>query len=151
MNLVNMNFQLACLKTSGLPNKFEFQKWLNYTFRYFKRKSEVTIRIVDEVEIHELNLYYRNENTATDILAFSFANAKDTNSIFLGDLVLCRQIIESVAKDKHLPLKTHWAHVVIHGSLHLLGYTHNDTQKREEMELIEKNIMLKIQEMTHSL
>ena len=127
---VTLDLQLASASTDGLPTEAQLQGWLDGTILGFQQEAEVTVRIVDEAESNELNLTYRGKDKPTNVLSFPF-----------GDLVICRQVVEREAKEQGKPLMAHWAHMVVHGSLHLLGYDHIEDEEAEEMEALERDIM----------
>ena len=108
----------------------------------FQKESEVTIRVVDTAESHSLNLTYRGKDKPTNVLSFPFEVPPGMEMSLLGDLVICRQVVEKEAQEQGKPLEAHWAHMVVHGSLHLLGYDHIEDDEAEEMEAIETEIML---------
>ena len=127
MSQVILDLQLACEDNSGMPDEAQFQKWLDAVIPQFQEESEVTIRLVDEAESHELNLTYRGKDKPTNVLSFPFEAPPGIEIPLLGDLVICRQVVEQEAKEQGKPLEAHWAHMVIHGSLHLLGYDHESS------------------------
>ena len=102
---------------------------------------EMTVRIVDEAESHELNLNYRGKDRPTNVLSFPFECPDEVELPLLGDLVICRQVVEREAQEQDKPVMAHWAHMVVHGSLHLLGYDHIEDDEAEEMESLEAQIM----------
>ncbi|MGS6552627.1 rRNA maturation RNase YbeY [Escherichia coli] len=108
----------------------------------FQEESEVTIRVVDTAESHSLNLTYRGKDKPTNVLSFPFEVPPGMEMSLLGDLVICRQVVEKEAQEQGKPLEAHWAHMVVHGSLHLLGYDHIEDDEAEEMEALETEIML---------
>ena len=101
----------------------------------------MTVRIVDEAESNELNLTYRGKDKPTNVLSFPFEAPPGLELPLLGDLVICRQVVEREAQEQGKPLMAHWAHMVVHGSLHLLGYDHIEDEEAEEMEALERDIM----------
>lgn len=139
---VILDLQLACTDSRDLPSASQFQTWLNAVIPQFKALSEVTIRLVDEEESHKLNLTWRGKDNATNVLSFPFEAPPGIDLPLLGDLVICRQVVEQEAREQGKPVQAHWAHMVIHGSLHLLGYDHIDDPQAEEMEAMETRIML---------
>ena len=142
MSAVILDLQVACEETSGLPEEALFQRWLDGTVPAFQAESEVTLSLVDEAESHELNLTYRGMDKSTNVLSFPFEVPEGMEMPLLGDLVICRQVVEREAKEQGKPLEAHWAHMVVHGSLHLLGYDHIEDDEAEEMEGLETEIML---------
>lgn len=142
MSQVILDLQLACEDTTGLPDESQFQTWLDAVIPQFQEESEVTIRLVDTAESHDLNLTYRGMDKPTNVLSFPFEAPPGMEMPLLGDLIICRQVVEREAKEQDVSLDSHWAHMVVHGSLHLLGYDHIEDEEAEEMEGIETEIML---------
>jgi len=142
MSQVILDLQLACEQASGLPDEADFRRWLEAVLPQFQPESEVTIRVVDEAESHDLNLTYRGKDKPTNVLSFPFEAPPGIELPLLGDLIICRQVVEQEAAEQEKALAAHWAHMVIHGSLHLLGYDHIEDDEAEEMESLETEIML---------
>jgi probable rRNA maturation factor len=138
---VILDLQIACVDSQGLPTEADFQRWLEAVLPQFQEIAEVTIRLVDEVESHELNLTYRGKDKSTNVLSFPFEAPLEIELPLLGDLIICRQVVEQEALKQEKALLAHWAHMVVHGSLHLLGYDHIVDDEAEEMESIETEIM----------
>ncbi|WP_323065012.1 rRNA maturation RNase YbeY [Aeromonas jandaei] len=138
---VTLDLQLASASTVGLPSEAQLQGWLDGTILGFQPEAEVTVRIVDEAESNELNLTYRGKDKPTNVLSFPFEAPPGLELPLLGDLVICRQVVEREAQEQGKPLMAHWAHMVVHGSLHLLGYDHIEDEEAEEMEALERDIM----------
>ncbi|EQB8040841.1 rRNA maturation RNase YbeY [Aeromonas hydrophila] len=138
---VTLDLQLASASTDGLPSEAQLQSWLDGTILGFQQEAEVTVRIVDEAESNELNLTYRGKDKPTNVLSFPFEAPPGLELPLLGDLVICRQVVEREAAEQGKPLMAHWAHMVVHGSLHLLGYDHIEDDEAEEMEALERDIM----------
>lgn len=139
---ITLDLQLACADSSGLPAEAQFQQWLDTAILPFQQEAEVTIRIVDEAESNDLNLTYRGKDKPTNVLSFPFECPPGVENFpLLGDLIICRQVVEQEASEQQKMLESHWAHMVIHGSLHLLGYDHIEDAEAEEMEALEKEFM----------
>ena len=139
---ITLDLQLACADSSGLPAEAQFQQWLDTAILPFQQEAEVTIRIVDEAESNDLNLTYRGKDKPTNVLSFPFECPPGVEDFpLLGDLIICRQVVEQEASEQQKTLESHWAHMVIHGSLHLLGYDHIEDAEAEEMEALEKEFM----------
>ena len=134
---VTLDLQLACADSAGLPTEADFQRWLDAAILPFQQEAEVTVRVVDSAESHELNLTYRGKDKPTNVLSFPFECPPGVELPLLGDLVICRQVVEQEAQEQNKPLLAHWAHMVVHGSLHLLGYDHIEDDEAEEMETLE--------------
>ncbi|MEM6160027.1 rRNA maturation RNase YbeY [Erwinia sp. P6884] len=142
MSTVILDLQIACEQPEGLPAESDFRRWLEAVLPQFQEESEVTVRVVDEAESRELNHTYRGKDKPTNVLSFPFEAPPGIELPLLGDLIICRQVVEQEAEEQEKPLLAHWAHMVVHGSLHLLGYDHIEDDEAEEMEGIETEIML---------
>ncbi|AFP85651.1 metalloprotein, YbeY/UPF0054 family [secondary endosymbiont of Heteropsylla cubana] len=141
MNYIRLNLQMACEEVNGVPKKRDFLRWLYGMLSLFKKQVEITIRVVDEPEIYALNMMYRGKNQTTNVLSFPCNVFEEIKLPLLGDLVICRQIVERQAYQQEKLLESHWAHMVIHGSLHLLGYDHVKIKEAYNMESLEIKIM----------
>lgn len=144
MQSVILDLQLACRDHNGLPSETTFQNWLEAFLPQFQSESEITIRIVDIAESQNLNLTYRGKDKPTNVLSFPFEAPENITLPLLGDLIICRQVVEKEAIEQQKNQDAHWAHMVIHGCLHLLGYDHLTDFEAEEMETIETEIMQKL-------
>lgn len=103
------------------------------------KNAEIGIRIVSREESRELNHQYRGKDKATNILSFNYSD--DDDEIFMGDLVICAAVVAEEAQQQHKPAAAHWAHMVVHGTLHLLGYDHEHDQDAETMEALETKVL----------
>ncbi|CAQ85235.1 MULTISPECIES: rRNA maturation RNase YbeY [Photorhabdus] len=144
MSSVILDLQIACENSQNLPEETLFQRWLDGVLPQFQPESEVTIRIVDETESHDLNLTYRGKDKPTNVLSFPFEAPPEVDLPLLGDLIICRQVVEKEAEEQQKTVEEHWAHMVVHGCLHLLGYDHIADDEAEEMESLETEIMQKL-------
>lgn len=142
MKNVIIDLQIASENTENLPTAEQIQQWANAAIRAENLEPEMTVRIVDEEESHHLNLTYRGKDKPTNVLSFPFECPDEVELALLGDLVICRQVVEREAEEQEKPLMAHWAHMIVHGSLHLLGYDHIEDDEAEEMESLETEIML---------
>lgn len=141
MGKMIIDLQIACEEESGLPTAEQIEQWATAAVQPQSDEVEMTVRIVDEVESHALNLNYRGKDRPTNVLSFPFECPDEVELPLLGDLVICRQVVEREAQEQDKPLMAHWAHMVVHGSLHLLGYDHIEDDEAEEMESLEIQIM----------
>ena len=103
----------------------------------FNSTLELTIRIVDEAESQQLNETWRKQTGPTNVLSFPFANPPGITLPLLGDMVICAPLVLREAEQQHKSIDAHWAHLVIHGTLHLLGYDHLDEDQAQQMEQLE--------------
>lgn len=141
MGSVLVDLQIATENIEGLPTEEQIVQWATGAVQPEGNEVEMTVRIVDEAESHELNLTYRGKDRPTNVLSFPFECPDEMELPLLGDLVICRQVVEREAAEQEKPLMAHWAHMVVHGCLHLLGYDHIEDDEAEEMESLETQIM----------
>ena len=141
MGSVLVDLQIATENIEGLPTEEQIVQWATGAVQPEGNEVEMTVRIVDEAESHELNLTYRGKDRPTNVLSFPFECPDEVELPLLGDLVICRQVVEREAAEQEKPLMAHWAHMVVHGCLHLLGYDHLEDDEAEEMESLETQIM----------
>ena len=141
MGKMIIDLQIACERETGLPTVEQIEQWATAAVQPQSDEVEMTVRIVDEAESHELNLNYRGKDRPTNVLSFPFECPDEVELPLLGDLVICRQVVEREAQEQDKPVMAHWAHMVVHGSLHLLGYDHIEDDEAEEMESLETQIM----------
>ena len=130
----------AC-NAASVPGDEKFLCWFTSALAGLRTRAELAIRIVDEAESAALNAQYRNKNVATNVLSFPSDLPEDCEPPLIGDLAICAAVVEREAKAQHKALEAHWAHMVIHGSLHLLGFDHVDEDEAESMETREIAIL----------
>ncbi len=135
-----LDLQVASV-AAHLPTDAQFSTWLNAAIMPFQTEAEVTIRIVDAPESQQLNLQYRGKDKPTNVLSFPFACPPGIELALLGDLVICAQVVASEAAEQGKALHAHWAHMVVHGCLHLLGFDHINDDDAAEMEAEEIQIL----------
>lgn len=126
------NFQF---RFKEIPTQSQFRKWLKAGL---KQDAEVTLRIVDEAESRRYNRDYRGKNYATNVLTFVY---EETDPLS-GDIVLCAAVIDREARNNHMDLFAHYAHLAVHSALHLQGYTHEDLKNAAIMEQLESRIII---------
>ncbi|GAA5109402.1 rRNA maturation RNase YbeY [Orbus sasakiae] len=144
MNSIILDLQIVSENHENLPTEAQINQWLNVILPPFMPNAELTIRIVDQAESQQLNHTYRQKNKPTNVLSFPFESPVEMETPLLGDLIICKQIIEQEAQEQHKSLTSHWAHMIVHGCLHLLGYDHIDDDEAEEMEGLEIEIMAEL-------
>lgn len=133
---LSLHFQCPSIDVL-LPNKKHFKKWASATLRV---NTEVTIRIVDEAEGRALNLAYRGRNYATNVLTFKLTETPH----LIGDIVICAPVVASEALTQNKALIAHYAHLTVHGVLHLHGYDHENEYQATLMEGLEISILHKL-------
>ena len=138
---LELDLQIA-LEMPGLPDEADFQHWAEAALigAGYQQEAEMTIRVVNEAEITALNETYRHKQGPTNVLSFPFEAPPGVESALLGDIVICAPVVLHEAIRQEKPPKAHWAHLTIHGVLHLLGYDHDEAQA-EIMESLEIRIL----------
>jgi len=138
-----------------LPVGMPLKKWAEAAFnaeanstlflpdeiRNTEHEVEATLRIVDMDESQSLNKIYRNQNKPTNVLSFPFESPPGHYVPILGDLAICADIVRKEAMEQHKPLEAHWAHMVVHGILHLRGFDHIHEDEALVMENIEIQVL----------
>nr|WP_250646443.1 rRNA maturation RNase YbeY [Pseudomonas oligotrophica] len=138
-----MDLQLA--SEAAVPAEADLRRWCELGLRQRSADSELTIRVVDEAEGRELNRTWRHKDYATNVLSFPAEVPEGILDIpLLGDLVICAPVVAREAAEQGKPLEAHWAHLVIHGCLHLLGYDHIEDEEAEEMEALERELLAEL-------
>ena len=125
---------------ASIPTVEQFELWVDASLRESYRQLEQTICIVDEASSRELNLRYRGNDSATNVLAF-VADSDLLEYDCLGDLVVCAPIVQAQAREQGKEVDAHWAHLVIHGMLHLQGFDHQCDAQTADMEALEVEIL----------
>jgi probable rRNA maturation factor len=128
----------------NIPKKSDFKKWVKIALPQDLQTVEITIRIVNPEESKALNSYYRGKNKPTNVLSFPFALPEEIDVTLLGDLVICASIVEEEAEQEKILPTMHWAHLVIHGILHLQGYDHHNIKAAKIMEALEKDLLQQV-------
>lgn len=129
-----------------LPDHAMVENWVSRLLQelHYEQPVQLSIRVVGEQEITQLNEKYRKKNQATNVLSFPYEPLPGVNVPLLGDVVVCARIVGQQAKQQGKSPDQHWAHMIIHGVLHLLGYDHIKAADADEMEAIEINILSKL-------
>lgn len=121
----------------NLPLRPTFRRWIRAAIL---KPVAITIRIVDTEEGRELNASYRGRDYATNVLTFVY----DEFDPVMGDIVLCAPVVEREAQEQSKPLEAHYAHMTVHGALHLQGYDHENESEATVMEALETQIMARL-------
>lgn len=142
---IQLDFQNASsTETSALPDERDLLSWLNAVFAsqpaIFTEPS-ICVRVVDEAESEELNSTYRGKHSPTNVLSFPAELPPGVDIELLGDLVICAQVVAREAEEQAKAPAAHWAHMIVHGCLHLLGYDHIEDDEADAMEALETEIL----------
>lgn len=127
----------AVIESPEQPKPQQIQTWVDAALEGLHQDKEIVVRIVDETESTWLNEQYRHKHGPTNILSFPFEmpeGVQDMDLNLLGDLVICAPVVAKEAVEQHKTLEQHWAHMIVHGVLHLLGHDHIDDEEAERME-----------------
>lgn len=147
MELV-VDLQIATQNDQTLPALTDIEKWvlsaINAGSSITRSEAELTVRFVDSDESQQLNSDYRQKDHPTNVLSFPFQNPPGITLPLLGDLVICKEVVENEAIEQNKQLNAHWAHMIIHGTLHLLGYDHIIEEEALEMENIETKLLVEL-------
>ena len=138
-----VDVQIAC-DSDGLPGKEQLRAWARAAVGTLRDDAELTIRIVDEAEIEHLNSTYRRKPGSTNVLSFPFDAPADVEIPLLGDVVICAPVVRREACEQSKSVNAHWAHMVVHGTLHLLGFDHEKKRQAQEMEAMETRILAEL-------
>ncbi|RPJ67161.1 rRNA maturation RNase YbeY [Alteromonas sediminis] len=143
--IVDIQQALSNSDASVLPSPEQLQHWVACVLnKHDTRQHEITIRFVEAAESQELNSTYRGKNKPTNVLSFPFEHVPDVPIPLLGDLVICVPVIIREASEQNKTLQAHFAHMIIHGTLHLLGYDHIQDEEAEEMESLEIQLLAEL-------
>ena len=123
-----------------VPPEQQFKQWIEAALQQPYDRLEQTLRIVGEIESRELNNRYRDKDNATNVLAFPGDNEL-LDYDCLGDLVICAPVVATEAAAQGKPVEAHWAHMVVHGMLHLQGFDHQNDDDTRQMEALEIKIL----------
>lgn len=126
------------------PSFEQFATWLQPLADHLSIDKELCIKIVHREESQFLNNYYRDKNKPTNVLSFPSDLPEYIDSPHLGDLAICADVVEQEAQDQGKASEHHWAHMTIHGCLHLLGYDHIEADEAEVMEALEVELLAQL-------
>ena len=144
---MTVDIQYAC-EDAGVPAEDEIRDWVEFAAERSERLPEqpveFAVRVVGEAEIQTLNQLYRNKDSATNVLSFpagAIAGLPPDAARQMGDIVVCASVVRDEAVRQGKAVADHWAHMLVHGTLHLLGYDHTRDSEAELMESLEIAIL----------
>jgi probable rRNA maturation factor len=137
---VELDLQQAS-EEPGLPDAEQLRAWAAAAAGSRGEEAQLSLRIVDEEEMRALNLRYRRKDAPTNVLAFPYEDPAGVGPPLLGDIVICAPVVRRQAAQQGKAFHDHFAHMVVHGCLHLLGRDHADAQQAREMEDLEIRIL----------
>lgn len=142
MSKVTVDLQMA-FDGAGVPEGALFEAWAEKAWQG-ENPTEVTLRIVGNDESRELNHQYRGKDKPTNVLSFPFEAPAGITVPLAGDLVICAPVVEQEAREQNKDAVAHWAHMVVHGMLHLQGYDHIEDNEAEVMEALEIRLLAQL-------
>jgi len=140
---MNLQVDIQCASAEPVPEEDDIRNWIEATLANRERDAdtEISVRLVDESEMSALNQNYRDKPGATNVLSFPSDLPPELELPLLGDIVICAPVVYSEAAQQGKQPTAHWAHMTVHGTLHLLGYDHTEEDEALEMEALEIAIM----------
>lgn len=142
---VELDVQYAATDNdSEPPSPALIESWVEAALSGQRDEAELAVRIVTVEEIQQLNRTYRKQDKPTNVLSFPFDQSHGVELPLLGDVVICAAVVAQEAQQQHKPLWNHWAHMVVHGVLHLIGYDHIDEVEAERMEALEVEVLQRV-------
>lgn len=140
--MINIHLQNVAREKHIPPDKM-LRRWTLAALEQYLHSGEVTLRIVNANEIQLLNRQYRHQDKPTNVLAFPFVPFDNIGigKVIIGDVVICATIVNAEAKQQNKSQDQHWAHIIIHGMLHLLGYKHDKEDDAKQMESLEIKLL----------
>lgn len=138
---MQLDLQIAVASSETIPTSQHFTDWaqLLESELLADRQHEVgcCIRVIDATEMQQYNREYRDKDQPTNVLSFPLPAQVEEDLEWLGDILICAEVVEQEAVDQGKDIQAHWSHITLHGLLHLLGYDHLNDQQAEEMEALE--------------
>ena len=137
---IEMSFSDAAASDEDVPDAESIQRWVEQSC-FCEQPVVVSVRVVSSDEMRELNRTWRGIDKPTNVLSFPMESPAEVNLNLLGDLAVCASVIEQEARQQHKPVEAHWAHMLVHGVLHLQGFDHIEEAQAAEMEALEIRIL----------
>jgi probable rRNA maturation factor len=138
---VNLVIDIQSSSGEPSPGEDDIRRWVSAALEGRREDAEVSVCLVDEDTMTGLNSRYRGKDSSTNVLSFPAELPPGVEHPLLGDIVLCAAVINREAREQHKSPEAHWSHMLVHGSLHLLGYDHVDPREAEAMEALETGIL----------
>ena len=142
---IEIDYQVepTCSQAVYVPEEQQVNAWLRCVLEAvaYEKPVQLSVCIVDRQEITTLNSQYRKKNKATNVLSFPYEPLPGVDIPLLGDVVVCAEVVNDEAHEQGKTAEQHWAHMIVHGALHLLGYDHIDDMDARQMEAMEVRIL----------
>jgi probable rRNA maturation factor len=127
-------------RLTNIPNDRAIRKWISAAINTLTKPAELTLRIVNAAEARNLNSAFRGKDYATNVLTFVYSEPK--SKTLQGDIVLCAQVLAREAREQGKPINAHYAHLIVHGVLHLAGFDHEIEKDAKKMEALEAKVVM---------
>ena len=142
---MNLQVDIQCECAEPVPDEDDIRRWIEAALDDRRGEdTEVSVRLVDIEEMTDLNQTWRSKTGPTNVLSFPSDLPPELQLPLLGDIVICAPVVRREAREQHKALEAHWAHMTVHGTLHLLGYDHEDEQEAAAMEALETDILARL-------
>jgi probable rRNA maturation factor len=140
---MSLTVDIQCASAEPVPPEGDLRRWIAAALasQATRDDTEISVRLVDIPEMAGLNQAYRGKPGPTNVLSFPADLPAELQLPLLGDIVICAPVVRDEAQSQHKTLAAHWAHMAVHGTLHLLGYDHLDDSEAEQMEAMETAII----------
>ncbi|MDK4528559.1 rRNA maturation RNase YbeY [Kingella kingae] len=151
LRVQQQRFALAYINDSSandVPSEKQFYQWIWHALKNFYRYAELSLVLLDEEAARQYNRDYRQKDYATNVLSFAHNEGEfsfvEQDNILRGDLIICPQVVAKEAAEQGKSLHDHFAHLVIHGTLHLIGFDHIQDDEAEQMEQLETELLAQL-------
>ena len=138
---MNLVVDIESASSEPAPEEEDLRSWIRAALGNHPQDAEVSVRLVDVEEMSQLNKAYRGKAGPTNVLSFPAQFPAELKLPLLGDIVICAPVVLEEARAQGKPADAHWAHMAVHGALHLLGFDHQDDGEAEAMEAMETAIL----------
>lgn len=138
---MTLQVDIQSVSNEPAPEEEDIRRWISAALHKHPEDAELTVRIVDIEEMTTLNQTYRGKTGPTNVLSFPSDLPKELELPLLGDIVICAPVVAREATEQNKPAIAHWAHMTVHGTLHLLGYDHQEEAQALDMESLETAIL----------
>jgi probable rRNA maturation factor len=140
---MNLTVDIQCASAEPVPDEDDIRRWISAALSGQRgdQDTEIAVRLVDIEEMTSLNRRYRGKECPTNVLSFPSDLPPELGLPLLGDIAICAPVVASEAAQQRKALRAHWAHMTVHGTLHLLGYDHIDDSDAAVMEALETRIL----------
>lgn len=143
---MSLHVDIQSASAEPVPDEDDIRSWITAALRDHRQQqeTEISVRLVDLAEMTRLNETYRGKAGPTNVLSFPADLPAELQLPLLGDIVICAPVVRREALQQNKSLSAHWAHMAIHGTLHLLGYDHIDDNEAATMEALESTVLQKL-------